>query len=133
MKIHTKPIFERFAYDASLIPEHGTPLFDRKNAQPFTSATVRFGARILTPKQVVYILHQPSAKPSDTMPNPTITLPRYIINKDKDADNIRIENLKGSDRTSRWEGHHSTSTRAKPIDLMQQLQREAEDAQFDWQ
>lgn len=67
------------------------------------------------------------------MPNPSITLPRYILNIDKDADNIRIENLKGSDRTGRWDGYPTQYARSKPMDLMEQMQREAEDAKFNWQ
>jgi hypothetical protein len=107
MKTHTAIIHTRFSYDPRTIPEHGTPLFDRKGARPIKpTATVRVGASYFTPKQIVYILNHPSARPTPDTPNPYITIPPYILPKDGDPDNILFENLKASNTSGRWAKHH---------------------------
>lgn len=101
--VRTQPLLTRYTYDPALVPVHGTPLYDNKQAKPIPpTSTVRVGTQILTPKQVVYLMHHPNARPTPTNPDPRITLPPYIRNVDHDSANILIENLQGANSTRRW-------------------------------
>jgi hypothetical protein len=104
MKLRTVPLLLRYTYDPDLVPLHGTPLYDTKQARPVPPTnTIRIGAQYLTPKQVVYALHHPGAQPTPTNPDPCITLPRFILNLDRNPRNILIENLEGAEASRRWE------------------------------
>lgn len=109
MKVHIFRILHRYTYDPDLIAVHGTPLFDNKTSRPVKpDATVRVGAQYITPKQIVYILHRAKMLeildgPSDD-PDPQITLPPFLLPKDGDPNNIRIENLKAATVNGRWAG-----------------------------
>jgi len=112
MKVRTFPIAARYRYDPALVPVHGSPLWDTKSARAIPStATVRVGTQYLTPKQIVYILHQHPLLITETEPNPVLTMPRYILNRDENPTNILIENLKPADTTRRW-GNVVTSSGA---------------------
>ena len=103
MKTRPFAIVTRYDYRPDLIPEHGSPLFDRKHERTIKpNTTVRVGEQVPTPKQIVYILHHPHARGTDTEANPLITLPMYLTPKDGNPNNIRIENLRASDVSSRW-------------------------------
>lgn len=103
MKIHTFPIAHRYRYDPALVPTHGSPLWDTKHDRPIApTTTVRVGTRVLSPKQIVYILHQHTRLVTPDEPNPVLTMPMYILNRDEDPTNILIENLKPSNVTRRW-------------------------------
>lgn len=102
-RVHTAAVFARYTYDAALIPVHGTPLYDRKQAKPVhASSTVRLNKKFLQPKQLVYILAHPRARPTDTNPDPTLTLPPYILCRDGDESNLDAANLYASDHSRRW-------------------------------
>jgi hypothetical protein len=106
MKVPTARILHRYTYDPNLIEAHGTPLLDTKTAQPVKpNTTVRDGNRILTPKQIVYILHHTKIMGALAGADPeTITLPKFILFKDGNPANIRAENLQASNQTTRWRG-----------------------------
>jgi hypothetical protein len=109
MKVRPFAIYHRYHYDPALIPEHGTPLFDSKTARPIPpTATVRIGSQFLTPKQIVYLLHchdvRRCIQDPDANPNELVKLPQFILHKDGDQTNIRIENLQPSEVSRRWEG-----------------------------
>lgn len=110
MKIRTLPILNRFTYDPDLIPLHGTPLFDLRSKHPVHPQTsVRIGRKIVKPKQIVYLLHNSNAlmiaQDSDGA-DPEVTLPKYILHRDGNENNIRIENLQASARSTRWQGKY---------------------------
>jgi hypothetical protein len=112
MKIHTFPVAARYRYDPALVPVHGSPLWDTKHDRTIPpTTTVRVGNRILTPKQIVYILHQHPLLITEAEPNPVLTMPMYILNRDENPTNILIENLKPADTTRRW-GNVVTSSGA---------------------
>lgn len=107
MKIRTAPIIFRYTYDPATVPTHGTPLYDNKQAKHIApTSTIRIGTRYLTPKQVVYILNHPDARPTPTNHDPHITLPPIIRNIDRDPNNILIENLEGAETSRRWDHRH---------------------------
>lgn len=103
MKIRPFPIVTRYEYRPDLIPATGSPLYDRKHERCIKpDSTVRVGSQYLKPKQIVYILHHPDARGTETEANPLIVLPLYLLPKDGDANNITIENLKPSGVSGRW-------------------------------
>ena len=103
MKIRPFPIVTRYEYRPDLIPTTGSPLYDRKHERCIKpDSTVRVGSQYLKPKQIVYILHHPDARGTETEANPLIVLPLYLLPKDGDANNITIENLKPSGVSGRW-------------------------------
>lgn len=120
MKTRPFPILARYEYRPDLIPEHGSPLYDRKHERTVKpNTTVRVGSQVLTPKQIVYILHHPNARGTEADANPLITLPMYLIPKDGNPNNIRIENIRASNMSSRWGNTnrnpaHSTECIAAP-------------------
>jgi hypothetical protein len=90
-----------------MVAEYGTPLFVRKNTRPIKpTATVRVGVTYFTPKQIVYILNHPSARPTPEVPNPFVTIPPFILNIDRDPNNILFENLKTSYKSRRWKSKY---------------------------
>jgi hypothetical protein len=103
MKVRTAPIVARYRYDPALAPVHGSPLWDIKRARAVPpTVTVRIGAQYLTPKQIVYLLHLHPQLATESEPNPTLTMPAYILNLDGDSSNILVENLKPANTTRRW-------------------------------
>jgi hypothetical protein len=50
----------------------------------------------------VYILNHPSAQPTPDTPNPYITIPPFILNIDRDPNNILFDNLQTSSASRRW-------------------------------
>ena len=107
MHIRTLYIFSRFHYDESLIPEHGTPLWNIKRKCPVPpTATIRVGDKFLTAKQVVYLLNLSDAYPLPDDTNPRVELPLYLLNKDDDPNNIRIDNLQARNTSRRWSHHN---------------------------
>jgi len=108
MRTHTAAIHVRYAYDPHMVTEHGTPLYDQKTVRRIRpTTTVRIGEAYFTPKQIVYILNHPSARPTPDAPNPYITIPPFILNIDGDPNNILFENLKASNTSRRWQGARS--------------------------
>ena len=108
MKVRPFPIRVRYAYDPDRIQEHGSPLYDSKYDRAIKpNTTVRVGSQILTPKQIVYILHHPHVRGTPDDPNPPIAMPRYLLHVDGNPENIRIENLEPSSVSKRWSGHVS--------------------------
>lgn len=104
MKVHTFPILQRFTYDPAMVTEHNTPLYDKKQAKPVApQTTVRVGNRFLTPKQIVYILNVAPSLITPETPNPECVLPRYILHRDHNPDNILFENLTEAERSRRWD------------------------------
>lgn len=117
--VRTAPILSRYTYDPALVPTYGTPLYDNKQVKPiYPTSTIRVGTQILTPKQVVYIMHHPDARPTPTNPDPHITLPPFIRNIDHDGTNILIENLQGAESTRRWSAHGVTGSVFIPKHLL---------------
>jgi hypothetical protein len=117
--VRTAPLLSRYTYDPALVPAYGTPLYDNKQAKPIPpTSTVRVGTQILTPKQVVYIMHHPDAHPTPTNPDPRITLPPVIRNVDSIPTNILIENLKGAETSRRWCTHGGTGSVLIPKHLL---------------
>jgi len=107
MKTHTAAIHARYIYDPRMVTEHSTPLYDQKTARHIRpTSTVRVGATYFTPKQIVYILNHPSAQPTPDTPNPYITIPPFILNIDRDPNNILFDNLQTSDTSRRWAGQY---------------------------
>lgn len=103
MKVRPFLIATRYAYRPELIPETSSPLYDKKYDRCIPPAsTVRVKSQILTPKQVVYILHHPDARGTVWDANPPITLPMYLLPRDGNPNNITIENLKPSSVSGRW-------------------------------
>jgi hypothetical protein len=87
----------QFFYNPASIPTHDTPLYDHKHARYVPALpTVRVGHKYYTPKQIVFLLH-----------NPESALPRYLLNLDGNPNNIRIENLCPSDKSRRWDRNYN--------------------------
>lgn len=119
MKVRTFPIATRYRYDPSLVPVHGSPLWDTKHARAIPpTVTVRVGTQYFTPKQIVYILHQHARLVTPDEPNPVLPMPRYILNRDDDPTNILIENLRPSSNTRRWDKVVTSSGVVVPAHLM---------------
>jgi hypothetical protein len=107
MKTHTAAIHARYLYDPRMVTEHGTPLYDRKTARHIRpTTTLRIRGVYFTPKQVVYILNHSSARPTPDTPDPFVTIPPFILNRDGDPNNILYGNLKASNVSRRWAGQY---------------------------
>ena len=107
MKVRPFLITSRYAYRPDLIPETGSPLYDKKHERCIApTSTVRVKTQILTPKQIVYILHHPNAYGTPEEANPLIALPMYLLHKDGNVNNIAIENLKPSSVSGRWNNNN---------------------------
>lgn len=125
MKVRTFPIVSRYRYDPALVPTHGTPLWDTKHARPIPpTATVRFGTQYFTPKQLVYILNKHPALVTPEEPNPSLTMPRYILHRDDNPTNILYENLHAVDASRRWKNAVTSSGALVPQHLLVMMSAE---------